>query len=129
MSAGPRKKNRAAPPPGPGRGGAAPAPPRAPPGGGKARRGGGGGEGGGGGAVGGGADMAYEGQRHNIRVSLPAELSREAISAAFAEAYRSEYKQTLAGLPVRLTTLRVTVLGVRPRLAIGSWVAAGAALT
>ncbi|MBI2527170.1 MAG: hydantoinase/oxoprolinase family protein [Candidatus Rokubacteria bacterium] len=72
------------------------------------------------------ADMAYEGQRHNIRVSLPAELTREAIAAAFAEAYRAEYKQTLAGLPVRLTTLRVTVLGVRPRLDIAGWVAGAA---
>jgi len=75
------------------------------------------------------ADMGYEGQRHNIRVTLPPELSPEGITAAFAEAYRSEYKQTLDGLPVRLTTLRVTVLGLRPRLDIGSWVAAGSALT
>ncbi len=73
------------------------------------------------------ADMAYQGQRHNIRVSIPADLTLEGIRTAFAEAYRSDYGQTLEGLPVRLTTLRVTVLGVRPKLNIGSWVAGRAA--
>lgn len=68
------------------------------------------------------ADMAYQGQRHNIRVNLPADLSRTSIQAAFEEAYRTEYGQTLSGLPIRLTTLRITVLGVRPDLHMVSWV-------
>jgi N-methylhydantoinase A len=67
------------------------------------------------------ADMGYDGQRHDIRVPLPAELTRESLRNAFEEAYRRQYRQTLPGLGVRFTALRMMVVGVRPRLAVGSW--------
>jgi len=69
------------------------------------------------------ADMGYEGQRHDIRVTLPAALSRESVQQAFDAAYRAQYRQTLPDIGIRLTALRVTVIGVRPRLNIGGWLA------
>jgi N-methylhydantoinase A len=69
------------------------------------------------------ADMGYEGQRHDIRVALPAALSRESVQHAFDGAYRAQYRQTLPDIGIRLTALRVTVFGVRPRLHIGGWLA------
>ena len=69
------------------------------------------------------ADMGYEGQRHDIRVNLPSSLTREAVQRAFEDAYRIEYRQTLSDIAVRLTAVRVMVLGVRPRLNIAGWVA------
>jgi N-methylhydantoinase A len=74
------------------------------------------------------ADMAYEGQRHNIRVGLPVEMTRENIAQRFAEAYAKEYGKALEGIAVRLTTLRITVIGVRPKLDVGTWVAEGGPL-
>ena len=67
------------------------------------------------------ADMGYEGQRHDIRVALPPALSRESVAQAFEDAYRIQYKQTLPDIAIRLTALRVMVLGVRPRLNIAGW--------
>lgn len=67
------------------------------------------------------ADMGYEGQRHDIRVGLPSALSRESVQRAFEDAYQREYHQVLPEIRIRLTALRVMVLGVRPRLNIGSW--------
>ena len=69
------------------------------------------------------ADMGYEGQRHDIRVSLPSSLTREAVQRAFEDAYRIEYRQTLSDIAVRLTAVRVMVLGVRPRLNLAGWLA------
>jgi N-methylhydantoinase A len=74
------------------------------------------------------ADMAYEGQRHNIRVVLPANLTPETVAAKFAEAYAREYGKALDGLAIRLTTLRITVVGVRPKLDVGTWVSVGGSL-
>jgi N-methylhydantoinase A len=70
------------------------------------------------------ADMAYEGQRHDIRVLLPAEPDAPSLRTAFEQAYVREYGKVLDGIPVRLTTLRVTVVGVRPRLNVSDWVEA-----
>ncbi|NML45710.1 hydantoinase/oxoprolinase family protein [Ramlibacter sp. G-1-2-2] len=67
------------------------------------------------------ADMGYEGQRHDIRVNLPAALSRESVRQAFEQAYQLEYRQILPRIGIRLTALRVMVLGVRPRLNIAGW--------
>jgi N-methylhydantoinase A len=67
------------------------------------------------------ADMGYEGQRHDIRVALPAALTRESLREAFEDAYRRQYRQTLPGIGIRLTALRLMAIGVRPRPAIGSW--------
>lgn len=67
------------------------------------------------------ADMGYEGQRHDIRVNLPSALSRESVRQAFEDAYRLEYRQTLPQIGIRLTAVRVMVLGVRPRLDIAGW--------
>jgi N-methylhydantoinase A len=74
------------------------------------------------------ADMAYEGQRHNIRVVLPANLTAETVAAKFSDAYAKEYGKALVGLGIRLTTLRITVVGVRPKLDVGTWVSTGGSL-
>ncbi len=74
------------------------------------------------------ADMAYEGQRNTIRVVLPGTLTRQTVTAAFEDAYRREYRKTLDGLAIQLTSLRATILGIRPPLDAGTWVTAGGTL-
>lgn len=67
------------------------------------------------------ADMAYVGQRHNIRVSLPANLEFINLEKIFKEAYQREYSKSLDHLETRLTTLRITVIGVRPKINASNW--------
>lgn len=74
------------------------------------------------------ADMAYEGQRHNIRVSLPTELTAASVAKRFREAYAKEYGKPIEGLGIRLTTLRVTVIGLRRKLDVAAWVSPGGSL-
>ena len=74
------------------------------------------------------ADMAYEGQRNTLRVPLPATLTLDSVAAAFENTYRQAYRDTLQGLPIQLTSLRVTVLGIRPKLNAGTWARSGGTL-
>lgn len=61
------------------------------------------------------ADMAYEGQTHTVLVDLPqTDITQEAIRDAFERVYVREFSRTLEGIPVRIQTLRATVVGVRP---------------
>lgn len=64
------------------------------------------------------ADMRYVGQGHEIRVPIPSgELnqgSREAIQAAFDEAYRKAFGRICDGVPVESVHWRVTVTGPKP---------------
>lgn len=62
------------------------------------------------------ADMAYDGQIHEVRTPLPsATLSREEFSSAFETSYHAQYGDTLGHRPIKVTTLRTTVIGVRPK--------------
>lgn len=68
------------------------------------------------------ADMAYGGQRHHIPVPLEAEsVDLMSITAAFEDAYRSEYGRLLEGLAVRLLAIRIAVLGGRPSTLRTNW--------
>ncbi|MBX6353616.1 MAG: hydantoinase/oxoprolinase family protein [Thermoflavifilum sp.] len=61
------------------------------------------------------ADMAYEGQTHTVQVTLPIEnLTLESIKDAFEAAYLREFGQLLRGIPIRVQTLRASVIGLRP---------------
>ena len=61
------------------------------------------------------ADMAYDGQIHEVRTPLPsATLSREALITAFETSYHAQYGDTLGNRPIKINTLRTTVIGIRP---------------
>jgi N-methylhydantoinase A len=61
------------------------------------------------------ADMAYDGQIHEVRTNLPETLAdRSALRAAFEAAYRAQYGDVVGDRPVRVVTLRTAVIGVRP---------------
>jgi len=60
-------------------------------------------------------DMAYLGQIHAMRVPIEADWSFERMTAAFNEAYRAEFGNTLAGIPVMVINVRTTVEGRRKR--------------
>jgi N-methylhydantoinase A len=61
------------------------------------------------------ADIAYDGQVHEVRTVLPgAGADREAIRAAFEDAYRAQYGAALGQRPLRIRTLNTTVIGLRP---------------
>ncbi len=74
-----------------------------------------------------GFDMLYQGQTHSIAVPLDlvpnhgtagAEttgLTLEIIRGAFEAAYKKEYGRLLEGIPIRVMSLRVAVIGRRPR--------------
>jgi N-methylhydantoinase A len=67
-------------------------------------------------------DMLYLGQTHTVAVplSIPETgLDREAIRAAFEEAYRSAYGRLLEGIPMRVMNFRLAVIGRRPGLDMG----------
>lgn len=66
------------------------------------------------------ADMAYEGQRHDIRIPLSENVSRESLEAAFTAAYRAEYGKALDGIRIRLTTVRAATVGIRSKPEIGA---------
>lgn len=75
-----------------------------------------------------GADMAWEGQVHPVRVVFPsAAPDRAAMREAFARAYHAEYGRVLEGIPARLVSLRTTVVGVRRRIDLAGLVPAGGA--
>ncbi len=60
-------------------------------------------------------DMAYLGQIHAMRVPINPSWPRAKFAAAFEEAYRVEFGNTLPGIPVMVINLRTTVEGVRAR--------------
>jgi N-methylhydantoinase A len=60
-------------------------------------------------------DMAYLGQIHTLRVPIKPGWTSERMAAAFHEAYRAEFGNTLGGIPVVLINVRTTVEGVRHR--------------
>ncbi len=67
------------------------------------------------------ADIAYDGQVHEVRTSMsPVNTAsqageREAIVRAFEEAYAAQYGTALGGRPLRIRTLNTTVIGIRPK--------------
>jgi len=65
------------------------------------------------------ADMAYDGQIHEVRTVLPPPpADRAGIRAAFEAAYRAQYGDVVGERPVRVVTLRTAVIGVRPAMAL-----------
>ena len=65
-------------------------------------------------------DMAYLGQIHAMRVPIEAGWSFEQMTAAFNEAYKAEFGNTLAGIPVMIINVRTTVEGKRKRAPSGT---------
>lgn len=66
------------------------------------------------------ADMAYDGQIHEVRTPLPDRpCGRDELRQAFESAYAAQYGDTVVGgngarRAVRLVTARVSVVGIRP---------------
>ena len=63
--------------------------------------------------------MSYVGQTHTVAVALRAAsgaLAAAAVRAAFEESYRRAFGRLLEGIPLRVLTLRVAVVGRRPKL-------------
>lgn len=61
------------------------------------------------------ADMVYDGQIHEVRTPLPsATLSRAELVHAFETSYQAQYGDTLGNRPMKVNTLRTTVIGIRP---------------
>jgi N-methylhydantoinase A len=60
-------------------------------------------------------DMAYLGQIHAMRVPVEANWSIERMTAAFNDAYRAEFGNALAAIPVMVINVRTTVEGRRVR--------------
>ncbi len=61
-------------------------------------------------------DMAYLGQIHAMRVPVEPDWTFERMTAAFNEAYKAEFGNTLAGIPVMVINVRTTVEGKRARV-------------
>lgn len=65
-------------------------------------------------------DMSYVGQTHTVAVPLaanaPGQLTAETVRAAFEAAYRQAFGRLLENIPMRVLTLRVAVIGRRPKL-------------
>lgn len=65
-------------------------------------------------------DMSYVGQTHTVAVPLAipeaGRLSAALVRAAFDGAYHAAFGRLLDGIPVRVLTLRVAVVGARPKL-------------
>jgi N-methylhydantoinase A len=63
-------------------------------------------------------DMSYIGQTHTVAAALPngEGVSRETIRGAFETAYRQAFSRLLDNIPIRVLTLRVAVIGRRPKL-------------
>ena len=61
-------------------------------------------------------DMAYLGQIHAMRVPVEPDWTFERMTAAFNEAYKAEFGNTLAGIPVMVINVRTTVEGKRKRV-------------
>ncbi|CAI8255154.1 MAG: Acetophenone carboxylase gamma subunit [SAR116 cluster bacterium] len=64
------------------------------------------------------ADMLYAGQTHTVQVQLGGRdaLTRDGLTAAFADAYRMQIGAPLEGIPVRLVNLRLAVIARRDKL-------------
>ena len=58
-------------------------------------------------------DMAYLGQIHAMRVPVEADWPVERTIVAFNDAYKAEFGNTLAGIPVMVINVRTTVEGKR----------------
>ena len=63
-------------------------------------------------------DMSYVGQTHTVAAALPGDqpLTPAAIRAAFEAAYRQAFGRLLESVPMRVLTLRIAVIGKRPKL-------------
>jgi N-methylhydantoinase A len=62
-------------------------------------------------------DMSYIGQTHTLAVPLASiEPDREAIQAAFERAYKAAFGRLLDGIAARVLTLKVAIVGKRPKL-------------
>lgn len=64
-------------------------------------------------------DMLYVGQTHTVSVPIAITgpgLTREAVQAAFDDAYRDAYGRLLENIPTRVMNYRVSVVGCRPDL-------------
>ena len=59
--------------------------------------------------------MAYLGQIHAMRVPVEPDWTFERMTAAFNDAYKAEFGNTLAGIPVMVINVRTTVEGKRKR--------------
>jgi N-methylhydantoinase A len=73
-------------------------------------------------------DMHYVGQTHTVAVLLPVTvdkgttgLTADVIKAAFEAAYASSFSRSLAGLPVRIVSLRSAAIGRRPALDLSAF--------
>ncbi|MBI3325894.1 MAG: hydantoinase/oxoprolinase family protein [Nitrospinae bacterium] len=63
------------------------------------------------------ADMNYDGQIHQIKVLLPSATPSVAeFEAAFEQAYDRKYGAVLKQAPIRLMSLRTTLMGIRPKI-------------
>ncbi len=57
------------------------------------------------------ADMAYDGQIHEVRTPLPSgTLSRDELVAAFESSYHTQYGDTLGNPPIKVNTILTTVI-------------------
>ncbi|MFX4222337.1 MAG: hypothetical protein ACMVO3_16000 [Thalassobaculum sp.] len=65
-------------------------------------------------------DMLYVGQTHTVAVPIETgagkAVDKEAVRAAFENAYSATYGRLLTGIPMRIMNLRVAVVGKRPRI-------------
>ncbi|MFH6787269.1 MULTISPECIES: hydantoinase/oxoprolinase family protein [Methylobacterium] len=59
------------------------------------------------------AEMSYAGQIHTLRVPVEPGWGPERLVAAFHDAYRAEYGNTLGDIPVSVVSLKTAVLGRR----------------
>ncbi len=72
------------------------------------------------------ADMAYDGQIHEVRTPLPDRPCGQAeLQQAFEAAYTAQYGDTVVSgsggrRPVRLVTARVSVVGIRPAISLAA---------
>ena len=69
-------------------------------------------------------DMSYVGQTHTVGVPLPlvfehgevtTSIDAELIRTAFERSYRESYQRLLNGVPIRILSLRTSVIGRRPK--------------
>lgn len=63
------------------------------------------------------ADMVYDGQVHEVLTPIPVSIcSVTELRRRFEESYRRQYGDNLNSGPVRIRTLRTTVIGLRPKM-------------
>jgi N-methylhydantoinase A len=62
------------------------------------------------------ADMAYAGQLNTVRVQLPGRLEPAAIIEAFRSEYQKLYRRLLDPQPIRIVSLRSSIVGMRPKV-------------